>query len=63
MGNNPKVMSFKRVAPMARFKFRGRYYTKIANSHSVSHKTGKDAILSLNDEVEVVGPSHVSLVF
>jgi hypothetical protein len=46
---------FSHVPAMYRFYSNGEEYVKVCNAFSVNQRTGKDAIFSLHEKVEVHG--------
>jgi hypothetical protein len=58
-----KVVPYKELRDLYYFKMDGRVFLKMGNSHAIDQRTGKDAILHLNDKVVPLYKAAADLVF
>ena len=58
-----KLIPYKELRDLYYFKMNGRVFLKMGNSHAIDQRTGKDAILHLNDKVVPLYKAAADLVY
>lgn len=58
-----RVVPYRELRDLYYFKMNGRVFLKMGNSHAIDQRTGKDAILHLNDKVVPLYKAAADVVF